>query len=308
LHATKSFLDDNLILNRHYYNISPHYCTTFENFNFIDDNDDYDKWVDDNTEGQLPGWGDSTNPGLVTGYYQTRAYPGTMFNFYYDHDADGTFDRQQMHLFFVAEHPYFWHGEDRNNNWIVDRYEDDTLPDHPYRKDLIGNELSITYKFAHLTEFLPSIEEKAGFLISPFSITYGKINEQAISNNNLYNRVSYINFGYKTKFAEEMVNLNIKYQLKKVKDTYPDDLVEYEDFGGKDNLDFKNSNYNTLVLSTEFKPLKKMTLSNFYKSITNHKLTDDKLQRWTGISSKIEYKYKLPEKVYKHDPSGILKI
>lgn len=320
LKADRGFFDDALTIGGEYYKIDKEYSTVYDNpsgvgtggFNLVDDNDDSDKWVDYNTTGQQPGWYDRINPGIkyiwpgLAGEQGWGTNATTMFNFEYDRDGDGIADWNQINLSYVADDPFLWVGEDRNNNWVVDRYEDDRLPDYTYNKDLTGNSAYAKYKLEDLiTRANIDSEGDIAWLISPLQVTVGVLSENMITVPSSATKAGSLVFDYNQNLAEN-VKFRLQYETKQVKDTYPNDLVAYSGFGGDDPLNFKNSRYDTTTLGLDFKFLKKLTIENLYVDRLNNKLDDGILQEKAGFSSRVGYKYQFPKSVTDADPTSIL--
>ncbi|PIZ14235.1 MAG: hypothetical protein COY53_00705 [Elusimicrobia bacterium CG_4_10_14_0_8_um_filter_37_32] len=320
LQADKNFFDGNLTVGGEYYKIDPEYSTTYgtppNSFNLIDDNDDSDKWVDYSTEqkqgtGQAPGMYDKTNPESVSYIWPatlgTSAWPGTIFNLDYDRDSNEVMDWEQLNLAYVADNPVFWSGEDRNNNWLPDKYEDDTLPDYTYwSKDLQGKGYFVRYKFTDLTGWLElDKEEHIDRLISPIQLTAGTLSESMITNVSSATNVSYWILNYEQNFSEN-IKLKFQYESKKVRDNYPNDLVAYGVYGGPDKLDFTDSQYNITTLETNFIPVENLNVQNIYKVWFNNKLDLDTIQERRGFSTRLAYSWKFPEIITKPDPTKVL--
>ncbi|OGS22280.1 MAG: hypothetical protein A2252_06880 [Elusimicrobia bacterium RIFOXYA2_FULL_39_19] len=318
--ADKGFFEDNVIVGGEYYKIDPQYSTTYGNpsagsggFNLVDDNDDSDKWVDYNTSGQQHGLYDRINPGnlyvwpAVDGNTSWGNNSTTMFNFEYDRDGDGIADWEQINLAYLADDPVLWVGEDRNNNWIVDKYEDDRLPDYTYwGNDLEGNNAYVKYKFDDLiTRANIDAEGETAWLIAPIQLTVGAQSENMITVPSSSTKAGYVVLDYQKDFTSN-VKFKLQYETKQVTDTYPNDLVAYSGFGGDDVLDFTNSQYDTTTLGLDFKFLKKLTVENLYVSRFNNKLDAGTTQKKAGFSSRIGYQYKFPKSLTESDPTSLL--
>ena len=110
---------------------------TFHVYEFVDDNDDQDlrpEWVragepqiDNN--GVFPGWDE--NGDFISDFNQnnTVAVPNEIP------------DYEEPFLRHDVDRPEFLFGIDMNNNGWIDRFEDDDLPDYPYKADRRGYNL-----------------------------------------------------------------------------------------------------------------------------------------------------------------------
>jgi hypothetical protein len=105
----------------------------FERYEFVDDNDDQDRWPD----WRRKGWG----PG------DEEVFPGWDENndFISDFNQNDNEDRpnlipdyEESFLRFYADRPEFLYGVDMNHNTWIDRFENDTEPDYPYRRGQRG--------------------------------------------------------------------------------------------------------------------------------------------------------------------------
>jgi len=102
-------------------------------YEFVDDNDDFDR---------TPDWGR-----LFQGDGDRAVFPGWDENndFISDFNQNDTAFRQNVYpdyeepfLRYSTDRPEFLFGMDMNNNGWIDRFENDELPDYPYRSDHVG--------------------------------------------------------------------------------------------------------------------------------------------------------------------------
>lgn len=312
----KGFRENNLTVGGETYTLQPEYTTTLENssgrFNFVDDNDDNDKWVDSNSDGQIAGWLDTTYPSNQWSWNpsNTNGLPVTMFFMLYDRDGDGMYDWEQPNIFYAAEHPLMWEGQDRNNNWVADKYEDDNLPDYKFsdyslRKDLRGTNAYASYKMKDIANWT-SIDTEGNlyWLLSSMEMTAGNLSETKISDSSkVSNETKYLRFSFVQKL-EKAALLSAEYETKRVKDTFVNDLVEYGSFSGVDQLDFKDSVYDTLGVNLSIFPNRNFKIMNRMLSRMNSKIEEDTKESIQGMTTKIEYNYRLPESLW--EPMGIL--
>ena len=96
-------------------------------YEFVDDDDDFDA---------VPDWERPLQP------WNATVWPGYDENgdFIYDHNQNFNLqpDYDEPFLRFRSDRPEFFFGLDMNHNGIVDRFEDDDLPDYPFEQDLRG--------------------------------------------------------------------------------------------------------------------------------------------------------------------------
>ncbi|MFC1526332.1 hypothetical protein ACFL6X_05935 [Candidatus Latescibacterota bacterium] len=139
-------------------------------FEMVDDNDDQDR---------LPDWDRNTNnqtAGNEVDQAQSRLggiYPGLDENndFVSDFNQNDNFqpDYEEPFLRYGADPPEYLFGVDMNNNMVIDRFENDTEADYPYRRDhrgynaYVGAEVARGAKvtLGHLREQLISSDRKS---------------------------------------------------------------------------------------------------------------------------------------------------
>ena len=137
-------------------------------YDFVDDNDDQDRQPDQLrfAEGSLVPRRD--NPNIeIRGLPDQAVFPGYDENhdFISDFNQNSTPERENFFpdydepfLRYRSDRPEFLFGMDLNNNGWVERFENDDLPDYPYRKDHWG------YNINAGAEIIPGIEAKVGQL------------------------------------------------------------------------------------------------------------------------------------------------
>ena len=97
-------------------------------YEFVDDDDDYNA---------IPEWERPFQPST-----REVAWPGydEDGDFIYDHNQNGNLfpDYDEPFLRYRSDRPEFLFGTDMNHNGTIDRFENDRLPDYPYRGDHRG--------------------------------------------------------------------------------------------------------------------------------------------------------------------------
>jgi hypothetical protein len=201
------------------YSMDPQYNTStyvVEGSGFIDyedprvsvidlvaDNDDQDRFADnirrDTRNGDaavFPGWDENND--FISDYNQndnrvlTNSVP----------------DYEEAFLRHNVDRPEFLFGLDMNNNLWTDRFENDDLPDYPYRKDHEGFNV---YGGAYLR---PQVR-----------LVVGMLREHLISSD-LRNHANYAVFSF-DEDTPNLGRLRIFNGLKSVKDNIPNDLVQW---------------------------------------------------------------------------------
>ena len=114
---------------------------TRHRFEFVDDNDDQDRfpdWTRAGQSGQTMFVGDI---GAINGT-DSEIFPGLDENndFVSDFNQNRNLEPDYVEPFlrYGVDAPEFLFGVDMNNNTIVDRFEDDDLPDYPFERDRKG--------------------------------------------------------------------------------------------------------------------------------------------------------------------------
>ncbi len=107
-------------------------------FEFVDDNDDQDRFADWQRYRQSEGFsGQGTSQGR-----DTQVFPGldenNDFISDFNQNSNNKPDYAEPFLRYKVDPPAFLFGMDMNNNTIIDRFEDDRLPDYPYERDHHG--------------------------------------------------------------------------------------------------------------------------------------------------------------------------
>ena len=112
-------------------------------YEFVDDDDD----LNGLTEWQRPffvNWGSDAaqRAGTIRSDRREIAWPGLDENgdFLNDHNENGNLlpDYEEPFLRYRSDRPEFLFGLDMNHNGTIDRFENDILPDYPYKKDHSG--------------------------------------------------------------------------------------------------------------------------------------------------------------------------
>ena len=182
----------------------PDYGNDFQLFEFVEDNDDLDREPDWRRKGS--GAGDrEVFPGLDEN--NDRIWD---FNQNDNEDRPNLVpDWEEPFLRFFADRPEFLYGIDANHNGTVDRFENDTEPDYPYRRGQVGH------------------NAYGGFFLGPDArLTIGRLRVEERTSGH-HNRAVYglltvdhkrTNWGRMRWFQD----------VRKVKDTIADDLLQWQ--------------------------------------------------------------------------------
>ena len=169
----------------------------------VEDNDDQDRFPDtirkDHLSGDrevFPGWDENND--FISDFNQN------------DNEvlSNATPDYEESFLRHNVDRPEFLFGIDLNNNFWVDRFENDEEPDYPYRKDHEGYNV---YAGTHLT---PEIR-----------VMVGRMREELISSNQK-NHVDYALFTLDKDMAA-LGRFRVFDMFKSVEDDVPNDLLQW---------------------------------------------------------------------------------
>ena len=255
-------------------------------YEFVEDNDDQDRFPDWTRFGQLndklifPGW--DQNNDFISDFNQNDN--ATVTNVFPDYE--------EPFLRFEVDRPEFLFGIDHNNNNWIDRFEDDDLPDYPYKPNRRG------YNFY------------VGAFISPdIKLSIGRTDEEMISVNRT-NETNFLLFSLDKSYPG-VGRLQVFQSLKRAKDTIPDDRRELTPFVEatgiqplvRDLLPAQDTWINTTWLGFDYEGIDKLRLINKFKwdlynqaqkglrDIDNRLLRDN--SSFFGAINKIDYAYDL---------------
>jgi len=171
-------------------------------YEFVDDNDDQDR---------NPDW-------FRTGFSQDdRVFPGfdennDFINDFNQNDTDlrqnTSPDYDEPFLRYASDRPEFLFGIDMNNNGIVDRFENDDLPDYLYKRDRKGYNV---YAGTHL--------------VPEARLTIGRADERQLADERS-STSNYLVLTYDRDFPR-WGRVQIYDNLRRVKDDIRDDVIEW---------------------------------------------------------------------------------
>ncbi|NKB67738.1 MAG: hypothetical protein GKR89_11805 [Candidatus Latescibacteria bacterium] len=168
-------------------------------YEFVDDNDDQDRTPDWSRRGQggpdaivFPGWDENND--FVSDFNQNDNISL----------SNRIPDYEEPFFRYSVDRPEFLFGIDLNNNDWIDRFENDDLPDYPYRRNHQGYNVYL-----------------GQYLRPDMRITVGRLREEEISSD----RRNYATYGVFTfdRDHSRWGRLRLFNSLKKVKDNIPDD-------------------------------------------------------------------------------------
>ncbi len=217
-------------------------------YEFVEDNDDQDQYPDWIRAGSandrliFPGWDENND--FISDFNQNDN--ATITNYIPDYE--------EPFLRYAVDRPEYLFGIDLNNNGWVDRFEDDDLPDYPYKVDRRG------YNLFGGIDILPG----ARFM-------FGQIDEQMLSTDRS-NNAKYALLTFDADYAG-LGRLRVYESLKLVEDTIPDDRREPTPFVDappiqplvEDILPAQDTWINTLWLGFDYTGIENGNLINKFK-------------------------------------------
>lgn len=255
-------------------------------YEFVDDNDDQDRTPDWSRWGQggpdpivFPGWDENND--FVSDFNQNDNISL----------SNRIPDYEEPFFRYHVDRPEYLFGIDLNNNNWIDRFENDDLPDYPYRRDHRGYNV---YLGQHLT---PDVR-----------LTVGQMKEDKISSNRR-NHVTYGVFVLDRDDAQ-WGRLRVFNSLKKVKDNIADDRREMTPdlqtvslANIEDILPARDTWVSSNYVQFDYAPTEDMNLVNKFKySLYNqqgdaYKTGDapvlNSSTHFLGLINKIDYTYQI---------------
>jgi hypothetical protein len=251
-------------------------------YEFVDDNDDQDRYPDWARINQI-----QDRNGIFPGLDANNDFRSD-----FNQNANRRPDYDEPFLRHHVDPPEFLFGLDMNHNAVVDRFEDDELPDYPYKTDhrgfniYVGAEVvpGVTCRVGHLREWLWSDDRRSRDTYALFMLQKDD-----------------------PKFGRFQVFNHLRF----VKDDVPDDQLLWRDVPGKkegiieefmDPLPARNTVINTAFLGFDYTRIPRLNLINKMKyetytqrgdnlSRTSAGAEPDTLRdaRFLGIISKLDY-------------------
>jgi len=241
----------------------------------VDDNDDNDRYSDDNIK-DFPG----------SGEIESGVFPGLDE----DHDnvpdddrnLNGVPDYQEPFLLYYSDPQDFVYGVDMNNNGVIDRRENDDLPDYPYRRDTRG--------FHAFLSWNPTRN---------FDLTLGWYRvEQIAGGGRAVSRYARFSFGYRFPRLGEV---EVYHDSKRVEDTIPDPVYVYKP--GRNNdptnppdpdpLLMEDSWVHTSFVRASFTGVPGLRVSLSMKGVWNLQMDEHDLIRSLAAVQRADYELKL---------------
>ena len=251
-------------------------------YEFVDDNDDQD---------ELPDWtrvyyGDPVNTRQGTNLFTDAAvFPGIDENNDDLSDFNRNFNAQpdydEPFLRFDVDPPEYLFGLDMNSNGIIDRFEDDTEADYPYKQGRRG------FNAYAVLEVMPET-----------NVTVGRL-DQRLLRTDRDNQLTYLLLTTRQEVPERDLWWWLIVNPRKIKDDIPDDVLLWTELPGtrgqsvftRDLLAAQDVFANTTYFEVHFDryfPLSAKIKHEFYEQLGS---TDDGLRdrSFLGFMAKGEY-------------------
>jgi len=217
-------------------------------YEFVDDNDDQDRFSDWHRAGEIEG-----SAAAGTAGEDIEVFPGldenNDFVSDFNQNRNNRPDYAEPFLRYMVDPPEFLFGMDMNNNTIIDRFEDDRLPDYPYERDHRGFNL---YGGLKITEQM--------------QITVGRLSEDQLSSDRK-SRSTYALFTANWRYPG--LTFSLFEHFKFVKDDIPENRVKWVDVIGltdfEDPLDNRDTFVNSLFLQARYFQIPNLNVSGKFK-------------------------------------------
>ena len=255
-------------------------------YEFVEDNDDQDRLPDWVRSGSAAG-----DPDVFPGWDENNDFISD-FN-QNDNSAvpSAAPDYEEPFLRYDVDRPEFLFGIDLNNNGWIDRFEDDDLPDYPYKADRRGYNAFVGM---HLT-----LETR---------VMVGRTDERMLSDER-DNTTTYGLFTFDREYPGSG-RVRVFDMLKRAADTIPDDRRASSAFLGQINrplvadiLPAQDTWINTAWLGLDYTAISNVTIVNRLKYEYSRQTKDDPTDATDrdmtgspslfGLVNKVEYSYSL---------------
>ena len=251
-------------------------------YEFVDDNDDQDRFSD---------WFRAGEQGIGGGAFVGTAgedfevFPGldenNDFISDFNQNRNSRPDYTEPFLRYTVDPPEFLFGMDMNNNTLIDRFEDDRLPDYPYERDHRGFNI---YGGLRITEKM--------------QLTVGRLSENQLSSDRK-SRATYALFTANWRYPG--LSVSLFEHAKSVKDDVRENRVRWVDPFGltdfEDPLDNQDTFVNTLYLQARYYRISNLNISGkvkYERFVQRGNQKDLKRNRsFWGVINKADYTLRL---------------
>ena len=250
----------------------------FHLFEFVDDNDDQDRFADWQRAGQF-GSGIGASGGSVGA--DLAVFPGldenNDFVSDFNQNRNSRPDYDEPFLRYEVDPPAFLFGMDMNNNTLIDRFEDDRQPDYPYDRDHRG------------------YNAYGGFMLSEDAqLTLGRLSERQLSSA----RKSKANYGlFTVRWNFPGLRIALFEHAKLVVDNIPEDRLRWVDPTGRtdftDPLDNQDTFVNSVYLQADYNRIRNLRATAKVKhelfNQRGEQAADKRDRSFFGLITKADY-------------------
>jgi hypothetical protein len=251
-------------------------------YEFVEDNDDQDRFPD----WQRRHTGIFANSGQLP---DREVFPGLDENNDFISDFNQNLNDQpdyaEPFFRYHVDPPEFLFGLDLNNNTVIDRFENDTEADYPYRRDHRGYNLYLG------AEFMPQSRLVAGRL------------RQKLRSSGRRGESTYALLTLQQEYPRRGLSLRVMEFARRVRDQIPDDLLQWvqppfstgvlQEF--PDPLIAQDTFINTLYLEagyTRYLPLSgKLKLETYHQQ--GRQAGEKRNEKFLGLINKADYRLPL---------------
>jgi len=253
-------------------------------YEFVDDNDDQDRFSDWFRAGEQ-GIGGGALVGTAGEDFEV--FPGldenNDFISDFNQNRNGRPDYAEPFLRYTVDPPEFLFGMDMNNNTLIDRFEDDRLADYPYERDHRGFNLYGGLKINEQTQ-----------------VTVGRLSEKQLSSDG-QSRLTYALVTANWRYPG--LSLSLFEHAKFVKDNIRENRVQWVDPIGltdfEDPLDNQDTFVNNLYLQAHYFRINNLNISGkvkYERFVQRGEQGDLKRDRsFLGVINKADYTFNLRE-------------
>jgi len=255
-------------------------------FEFVDDNDDQDRFADWQRAGQL-GIGLGVSGGSVG--RDIEVFPGldenNDFVSDFNQNQNSRPDYYEPFLRYSVDPPEFLFGMDMNNNTLIDRFEDDRFADYPYERDHQGYNI---YGGLQITEQV--------------QLTGGHLHEELLSSS----RESTLNYAlFSGSWRLPGLDISVFEHFKFAKDNIPEDRIRWVDPVGMtdfpDPLDHQDTFINEVFLQGRYYRINNLNISGTLKyQIFKQQGDQANIKRdrsFFGLINKADYNIELSDRI-----------
>lgn len=252
-------------------------------YELVEDNDDQDRFPDwrrrhTGFTGVFSGSGQFPDREVFPGLDENNDFISD-----FNQNQNNQPDYVEPFFRYHVDPPEFLFGVDMNNNTIIDRFENDTEADYPYKRDHRG------YNVNTGVAFIP----QGRFMV-------GHLSEQ-LKSNHLRSRSTYALLTVDREFPEHSLHIKVMDFARKVEDDIADDMIQWfqapSSSGGlqefRDPMIARDTFINTVFLEVGYNRF--LPFTNRLKYEAYHQLGDEgddkRNRKFLGLINKADYAF-----------------